>query len=77
MTADIAGPGFNKSRPGRGHLLQALALQLERINGTSPVSLGAQVTLNGAAQTRDRVSIIGLFEVFYNDVFPALGWEPF
>jgi hypothetical protein len=57
--------------------LQPLALQLERINGTSPVSLSAQVTLNGAAQTRDRVSIIGLVEVFYNDVFPALGWEPF
>jgi hypothetical protein len=41
------------------------------------VSLGAQVALNGAAQSGDRVAVIGLVELFYDDIFPALGWQPF
>ena len=41
------------------------------------VSVGAQVALNGAAQPGDRVAVIGLIEVFYDEVFPALAWKPF
>jgi hypothetical protein len=41
------------------------------------VSLGAQVALNGAAQPGDRVAVIGLIEVFYDELFPALAWKPF
>ena len=40
------------------------------------VSIGAQVALNGAAEGGDRVAVIGLVEVFYDDIFPALGWKP-
>jgi len=40
------------------------------------LSLGAQVALNGAALSGDRVAMIGLFEVYYDDIFPALGWNP-
>jgi hypothetical protein len=41
------------------------------------VSIGAQVALNGAAQAGDRIAVIGLVEVFYDEIFPTLGWEPF
>jgi len=41
------------------------------------VSFGAQVALNGAAPTGDRVAVIGLVEVFYDEIVPALGWKPF
>ncbi|MBV8137933.1 MAG: hypothetical protein JO121_20245 [Deltaproteobacteria bacterium] len=41
------------------------------------VSMGAQVALNGAAQPGDRVAVIGLIEVFYDGLFPALAWKPF
>jgi hypothetical protein len=41
------------------------------------VSVGAQVAINGAAQSGDRVAVIGLVEVFYDEIFPALGWQPF
>ena len=41
------------------------------------VSVGAQVALNGAAQPGDRVAVIGLIEVFYDEIFPALAWKPF
>lgn len=41
------------------------------------VSVGAQLAINGAAQPRDRGAVIGLVEVFYDDIFPALGWKPF
>ncbi|HEY2663814.1 MAG TPA: hypothetical protein VGI47_05695 [Candidatus Binataceae bacterium] len=40
------------------------------------VSVGAQVTLNGAAQAGDRAAFIGLVEVFYDEIFPTLTWEP-
>jgi hypothetical protein len=41
------------------------------------LSVGAQVSLNGAAPNSDRVAVIGLIESFYDDVFPVLGWNPF
>jgi hypothetical protein len=41
------------------------------------VSFGAQVALNGAAPRSDRIAVIGLIELFYDDVFPVLGWNPF
>ena len=41
------------------------------------VSAGAQVALNGTAQSGDHVAVIGLVEVFYDDLFPALAWNPF
>jgi hypothetical protein len=41
------------------------------------LSAGAQVAFNGAAPSGDRVAVIGLVEVFYDDLFPALGWKPF
>jgi hypothetical protein len=40
-------------------------------------SVGSQVALNGAAPNRDRVAVIGLVEIFYDNIFPALGWNPF
>ena len=41
------------------------------------LSIGAQVALNGAANSGDRAAIIGLVEIFYDDIFPSLGWFPF
>jgi hypothetical protein len=41
------------------------------------LSVGGQVTLNGAAASGDRIAVIGLVEVFYDNIFPVLGWEPF
>jgi hypothetical protein len=41
------------------------------------LSVGAQAALNGAADRRDRVAVIGLVEIFYDDIFPSLGWNPF
>jgi hypothetical protein len=41
------------------------------------LSLGAQAALNGAAHRGDHVAAIGLVEVFYDNIFPALGWKPF
>jgi hypothetical protein len=41
------------------------------------VSVGMQVALKGAAQRGDRVAVIGLIEVFYDEIFPALAWKPF
>ncbi len=41
------------------------------------LSVGAQIALNGAAPSGDRVIVIGLIEVFYDNIFPALGWNPF
>jgi len=42
------------------------------------VSVGAQVALNGAAQPGDRAAVIGLIEVFYDELFPTLvAWKPF
>ena len=40
------------------------------------VSVGSQIALNGAAQKGDRVAVIGLVEIFYDDIFPSLGWNP-
>ncbi len=41
------------------------------------LSIGTQVALNGAAQNDDRVAVIGLVEIFYDNIFPALAWNPF
>jgi hypothetical protein len=41
------------------------------------LSAGAQVALNGAAPAGDRVAAIGLVEIFYDNLVPALGWNPF
>jgi hypothetical protein len=41
------------------------------------LSIGAQLAINGAAQPGDRGAVIGLVEVFYDDIFPTLGWKPF
>jgi len=40
-------------------------------------SVGAQIALNGAAPSRDRLAALGLVEIFYDEIFPALGWSPF
>jgi hypothetical protein len=41
------------------------------------LSIGAQVALNGAASSGDRIAVIGFIEVFYDDIFPVLSWNPF
>ncbi len=41
------------------------------------VSVGVQVALNRAAPSRDRVAGLGLIEIFYDNIIPALGWKPF
>ena len=41
------------------------------------LSVGAQVALNGAAPSGDHVAVLGLVEVFYDNIFPVLGWNPF
>jgi len=46
-------------------------------NDHCQLSVGAQVALNGAAASGDRVAALGLVEIFYDDIFPALGWKPF
>jgi hypothetical protein len=40
-------------------------------------SVGAQAALNGAALNGDHVAVIGLVEVFYDNIFPILGRMPF
>jgi hypothetical protein len=56
----------------RGHLDAAAS---EQVFQRSPRF--HQVALNGAAQPGDRVAVIGLIEVFYDEIFPALAWKPF
>jgi hypothetical protein len=41
------------------------------------LSVGTQIALNGAAQSGDHVAVFGLVEIFYDDIFPVLGWKPF
>jgi hypothetical protein len=41
------------------------------------LSVGAQVALNGAAPSGNRAGALGLVEIFYDNIFPALGWNPF
>jgi hypothetical protein len=40
------------------------------------LSVGAQVALNAGTPGNDRVAVIGLVEIFYDDIFPVLGWNP-
>jgi hypothetical protein len=46
-------------------------------NDYCQVSVGAQVALNGAAASGDQVAALGLVEIFYDNIFPVLGWNPF
>lgn len=41
------------------------------------LSVGGQIALNGAPPNGDRVAVLGLVEIFYDNIFPALGWQPF
>jgi hypothetical protein len=41
------------------------------------VSVGAQVALNGASASGDWVTVLGLVDIFYDNIFPALGSNPF
>jgi hypothetical protein len=45
-------------------------------NDYGQVSVGAQLALNGAAASGDRAAVIGLVELYYDDIFPVLGWNP-
>jgi hypothetical protein len=40
------------------------------------LSVGVQVALNGATASGDRVGVLGLVEIFYDNLFPVLGWNP-
>jgi hypothetical protein len=41
------------------------------------LSVGTQIELNHATPSGDRVAVLGLVEIFYDDIFPALSWNPF
>jgi hypothetical protein len=41
------------------------------------ISLAPQIAINGAHASADRVAILGLVEIFYDEIFPRLGWKPF
>jgi hypothetical protein len=41
------------------------------------LSVGTQIALNNAAPNGDRVAVLGLVEIFYDDIFPVLSWKPF
>jgi hypothetical protein len=41
------------------------------------LSVGTQIELNNAAPSGDRVAVLGLVEIFYDDIFPVLNWKPF
>jgi hypothetical protein len=47
------------------------------LGDTFEISIGPQIALNDAYQSGDRVAVLGLVEVFYDSIFPALGWNPF
>jgi len=38
--------------------------------------MGTQVALNRVAHDGDQVTVIGLVEIFYDNIFPILGWNP-
>jgi len=46
-------------------------------NDYCQVSVGAQVALNHATVSGDRLAAIGLVEIFYDNIFPVLAWDPF
>jgi hypothetical protein len=41
------------------------------------LSVGTQIAVNNAAPSDERVAVVGLVEIFYDDIFPALSWKPF
>jgi hypothetical protein len=40
-------------------------------------NVGTQIALNNTAPNGERVAVLGLVEVFYDDIFPVLSWNPF
>jgi hypothetical protein len=46
-------------------------------NDYCQVSVGVQVALNSAAASGDRAAAVGLVEIYYDNIFPALSWHPF
>jgi hypothetical protein len=47
------------------------------INHYCELSAGVQVALNGTAAAGDRTAFVGAFEVYFDELVPALGWKPF
>jgi hypothetical protein len=47
------------------------------LGDTFQISLGPQIALNGAHAGGDRVGLLGLVEIFYDEISPTLGWNPF
>jgi hypothetical protein len=41
------------------------------------LSVATQIALDGAAPSGDRVAVLGLVEIFYDNIFPVLGRKPF
>ena len=41
------------------------------------LSLGTQIALNNAAPSGDHVALVGLVEIFYDNIYPVLGSRPF
>jgi hypothetical protein len=44
---------------------------------TFEISVGPQIALNRAYASGDRVAVLGLVEIFYDEIFPTLGRNPF
>lgn len=47
------------------------------LGDTFEISLGPQIALNGAHASGASVALLGLVEIFYDEIFPTLGWNPF
>jgi hypothetical protein len=47
------------------------------LGDTFEISLGSQIALNGAHASGDRAGLLGLVEIFYDEILPTLGWNPF
>jgi hypothetical protein len=41
------------------------------------LSRGTQIALYNATPSGDRVAVLGLVEIFYDNILPVLGWNPF
>jgi hypothetical protein len=47
------------------------------LGNTFEISVGPQMALNGAYANGDRVAALGLMEIFYDEILPAFGGNPF
>jgi hypothetical protein len=47
------------------------------INHYCELSAGVQVALNGTAPGGDRIAFVGAFEIYFDELVPALGWKAF